>query len=159
MSAPLSKRGESPTVLLVEPNPDDADLLLEPLHEIPGSTHLVDTGNEALDFLHNHGDYSDSPHPNLIILSTGLPTDTTVTDVLRETVETETLRRTPIVVLSQDGDEKNVRRAYELRVNAYVKKPTESADFRDTAETITDFWIRVNELPTSRDEDEGERLS
>lgn len=155
MSAPLPERGEPPTVLLVDSNPTDADLLLEPLHETTESTYLVDSGDEALDFLHNHGVYSDSPQPDLFLLSTGLPTNTTAEDVLRAMAETENLRGTPIVVLGEDENEEKIRRAYDLRANAYVKKPTQRDDLRDTAETITDFWIRTNELPSRIDEDEG----
>ena len=68
--------------------------------------------------------------------------------------ETENLRGTPIVVLGEDENEEKIRRAYDLRANAYAKKPTQRDDLRDTAETITDFWIRTTELPSRIDEDE-----
>ena len=152
MGAPLPERGEPPTVLLVESNPTDADLLLEPLHETTESTYLANSGDEALDFLHNHGDYSDSPQPNLLLLSTGLPTNTTAEDVLRAMAETENLRGIPTVVLGDNTKAENVRRAYDLRANAYIKKPTQRDALRETAETITDFWIWANELPSKIEE-------
>ncbi|QLD90362.1 hypothetical protein HWV07_15490 [Natronomonas salina] len=151
---PLSEKGP-PTVLLVESNPTDADPLFEPLHDTTESTYLVDSGDEALDFLRNHGVYSDSPHPNLFLLSTGLLTNTTAEDVLRAMAETENLRGTPTVVLGEDENEEKIRRAYDLGANAYIKKPTQRDGLCDTAETITNFWIWTTELPSRIDGDEG----
>ena len=105
--------------------------LLGPLHETTGSTRLADSGDEALDFLYNHGDYSNTPHLNLILLSTGLPNDTTATDVLQEMAETEKLRGTPIIVLGEDENEEKSGESM-----ACVCMPTSRSPLSVTASVI-----------------------
>jgi DNA-binding NarL/FixJ family response regulator len=41
----------------------------------------------------------------------------------------------------------DVRRAYELGVNAYVVKAVEYEELQDTIRTVAAFWLRKNVLP------------
>ena len=50
-------------ILLVEDNPDHVELTLKALgyNNVLNEVHLVTNGEEALDFLHKRGEYTDSP--------------------------------------------------------------------------------------------------
>jgi CheY-like chemotaxis protein len=65
-------------ILLVEDNPQDAELTLRALkkHNISNQILVVKDGAEALDFIFGTGKYSDrdlSNHPKVILLDLKLP--------------------------------------------------------------------------------------
>ena len=64
-------RMEPVTILLVEDDPADQKLIKRSLENqrIGNDLHIVSSGEEAMDFLHCHGEYSGgTPRPNLILL-------------------------------------------------------------------------------------------
>lgn len=65
---------QSVEVLLIDPNPDHAELFLTAFEnrKIANRVHSVLNGDDALDYLHQRGDYTDAPRPNLILLEVDL---------------------------------------------------------------------------------------
>ena len=51
------------------------------------------------------------------------------------------LRRIPVVMFSNSDLASDVTKAYDLHVNAYVRKNTEFADLCSTLHTILHFWL------------------
>ena len=62
-------------ILLVEDSPEDVLLTRESLKEakVANELFVADDGEEALDFVHRRGRWSDAPRPDLIVLDLNLP--------------------------------------------------------------------------------------
>ncbi len=70
--------GNAVEILLVEDNPNDAELTLRALKKrnLANKVHLVTDGEEALDYIFATGTYEDrdpNHHPKLILLDLKLP--------------------------------------------------------------------------------------
>lgn len=143
--------------LLIDPNEEDVRLFLEALENerIANQIHTVSTGSEALEFLHQRGEYEDAPPPNLILLDVELP-QMSGEDLLEELNDDPELARVPVIVLTESDEAENVAKSYDLNANAYVQKPVESDEFIDAVRSIEGFWLEVVWLPPDEEEDEDE---
>ncbi len=57
------------------------------------------------------------------------------------------LRSIPVVMLTSSREEPDLKRAYELGVNAYVVKPVAFRDFVAAIADLGVFWAVLNEPP------------
>ena len=145
-----SAHGEPIEILLVEDNPDDADLTIDALRDgrvRNRITHLED-GVEAMAFLRREGPYADAPRPDLILLDLHMPR-MNGREVLAEVKRDPDLRRIPIVIMTTSDDEKDVTAAYNLHVNCYVTKPVDLDQFIGVVKSIEHFWFSVVKLPAA----------
>ncbi|MFP4226281.1 MAG: response regulator [Desulfobacterales bacterium] len=135
-------------ILLVEDNPGDADLAREALEtsKLYNSLHVVGDGEEAMAYLQNQGEYTDAPHPDLILLDLNLPRKDG-REVLEEIKADEDLRRIPVVVLTTSTDEQDVLMSYNLHANCYISKPIDLEQFTRVVQSIKDFWFSIVVLP------------
>jgi CheY-like chemotaxis protein len=135
-------------VLLVED--DDGDVLMTreafEHHKIRNKLHVVQDGEEALQFLHREGPYADAPRPGLILLDLNLPRRDG-REVLAELKADPELRVIPVVVLTTSEAEEDILRSYALHANAYVSKPVDFDRFVDVIRQIDDFFVTVVKLP------------
>jgi CheY-like chemotaxis protein len=135
-------------VLLVED--DDGDVLMTreafEHHKIRNNLHVVQDGEEALQFLHRKGAYADAPRPGLILLDLNLPRRDG-REVLAELKADPELRVIPVVVLTTSEAEEDILRSYSLHANAYVSKPVDFDRFIDVIRQIDDFFVTVVKLP------------
>lgn len=135
-------------VLLVED--DDGDVLMTreafEHHKIRNKLHVVQDGEEALQFLHREGPYADAPRPGLILLDLNLPRRDG-REVLAELKADPELRVIPVVVLTTSEAEEDIVRSYSLHANAYVSKPVDFDRFIDVIRQIDDFFVTVVKLP------------
>lgn len=140
--------GRSVRVLLVEDNPADVRLLREALGDgrIGVDLQIADDGEEAVRLLE---DSVDEPRrrPDLVLLDLNLPRMTGI-EVLAEVKANPALRRIPIVVLSGSAADHDVRKAYDLHANAYMRKPRDFASLRELVLAIERFWLEHALLPT-----------
>jgi CheY-like chemotaxis protein len=136
-------------ILLVEDSVDDVELTREALldSKIANELHVVGDGEAAIAFVRQAGEYHDGPRPDLILVDLNLPRKDG-REVLEELKSDAELRRIPVVVLTTSGEDRDVLRAYESHVNAYVKKPLDFGEFIDVVRSIEDFWLAVVRLPT-----------
>lgn len=151
-SAPMSNsaRGEPIEILLVEDQPDDADLTIDALRDARVRNHIthVEDGVEAMAFLRRLGQYADAPRPDLILLDLNLPRKNG-REVLAEVKQDPDLRRIPVVIMTSSDDEKDILAAYNLYVNCYVTKPVDLDQFIGVVRSIEHFWISVVKLPAA----------
>lgn len=137
-------------ILLVEDNPNDAELTLEALaeHNLANGVEWVKDGEEALDYLYSRGQYADRNTDELavILLDLKLPKVDGL-EVLRIIKSDEMLKFTPVVVLTSSCEEGDLVESYRLGVNAYVVKPVNFHDFIDAVKELGAFWAIVNEPP------------
>ena len=134
-------------ILLVEDNPDDADLTIDALRDGRVYNHvtLVEDGVEAMAYLRREGKYSAAPRPDLILLDLNLPRKNG-REVLAEVKQDADLRRIPVVVMTTSDDEKDVLAAYNLYVNCYITKPVDLNQFLAVIKSIEHFWFSIVRL-------------
>ncbi len=137
-------------ILLVEDNPNDAELTLEALaeHNLANIVEWVHDGAEALDYLYCRGKYEAHECNNLsvILLDLKLPKVDGL-EVLRTIKTDERLKLLPVVVLTSSREERDMIESYRLGVNAYVVKPVNFHDFMDAVKELGVFWAIINEPP------------
>ncbi|HEV7652897.1 MAG TPA: response regulator [Actinophytocola sp.] len=135
-------------VLLVED--DDGDILMTreafEYHKIRNRLHVVNDGEQALQFLRREGEYADAPRPGLILLDLNLPRRDG-REVLAELKDDAELGMIPVVVLTTSEAEEDIVRSYRLHANAYVSKPVDFDRFIEVVRHIDDFFVTVVKLP------------
>jgi CheY-like chemotaxis protein len=136
------------TILLVEDSPDDVLLTEEALRRGRKATGLrvVSDGETALDFLHRRGKYADEALPDLVLLDLNLPRMDGM-EVLEKMRSSWELCAVPVVALTTSTAERDVLRAYDNYVNAYVTKPLDVDEFIRTVRSIEDFYLRNMRVP------------
>jgi two-component system, chemotaxis family, response regulator Rcp1 len=109
--------------------------------------HVVNDGEQALDFLNRSNGFSAAPTPDVILLDLNLPRKHGF-EVLSELKNHPTLQKIPVVVITCSHNEADIKKSYELYANCYVVKPTEFDEFEEIVRTIESFWGRVASLPS-----------
>jgi CheY-like chemotaxis protein len=141
---------EDKFILLAEDDTVVAELILHTLSKHDPSPRVVHVrdGVEALDFLHARARYEgrEPGNPTLILLDVKMPRLDGL-EVLRHVKSDEHLRLTPVVMLTSSQDESDVRRSYDLGVNAYVVKPVEFRQFAFVLSQLDTFWLGINQPP------------
>ncbi|MDD2304556.1 MAG: response regulator [Prolixibacteraceae bacterium] len=138
-------------ILLVEDNPQDAELMIRALRKqkLANQIHVAEDGEEALDFLFCKGKFSDrdfSQSPKVIFLDLKLPKVSGL-EVLQELKSNPRTQTLPIVVITSSRENPDIKKAYELGVNSYVVKPVNFDDFLKAMSQIGLYWLLVNEVP------------
>lgn len=141
-------------ILIVEDNPGDVRLMREALRDLkpPVTIHVAGDGEEALRFLRRQGTNANAPAPGLIFLDYNLPKANS-RELLREIKDDERLRVIPVAVLTTSDADKDIRDAYELHANCYLRKPVDLDGFFDTIRSAAHFWLEVAYRPSDFDAD------
>src|SRR5438309_4402083 len=114
------------------------------------SLHVVSACSDVLPFLRRQGSFRDSPKPDLIILDLDLA-NAEQCDTLTQIKDDQELRRIPLVVLAKNDAPEMAVRAYDLRDNAYVRKPDDCEGFLDAIRGVLRFWLELARLPGQGD--------
>lgn len=134
------------TVLLVEDNADDA-LLMQRAFKSQGlerPPHICADAVEAIDYLKGEGKFADRltfPFPHLIITDLKMPRGDgfELLAWLRQHVEAMVI---PTIVWSSSDDPRDVKRAYMLGANSYMRKPSDFQEFKNMVADMFRFWDR-----------------
>lgn len=146
--------GRPAKILLIEDNPDHAELILRGFEDHPVSNsifHLAD-GEAALDYLLRRGSFSDpdsSPRPQLVLLDLRLPKVDGL-EVLRQIRAERGLDDLPVVVLTTSKADKDILRAYENQANSFLVKPLDFASFTSLINDLGYYWLSWNHFPGRR---------
>jgi CheY-like chemotaxis protein len=135
--------------LLVEDNPDDAELALLALkrNHLANRIHLARDGAEALEFLFGTG-ASGQPEPaRLILLDLKLPKIDGL-EVLRRIKADPRTRRIPVVMMTSSREERDVVASYQLGVNSYIVKPVDFEQFTQAVHQLGMYWLLLNHMPS-----------
>lgn len=135
-------------ILLIEDNPDHAELILRNLedHQIPTNLYHASDGEVALDYLFRRGEFVDpaaNPFPHIILLDIRMPKVDGLT-VLKELKASHQLRHIPVIILTTSGNRQDVMRAYENYVNSYLVKPVDFDAFTQLMDEIGFYWLNWN---------------
>ncbi len=137
-------------ILLVEDNPADVRLTVEALREgkVLNNLHVAKDGIEALDFLHQRGDYQSAVRPDLILLDLNL-LRLSGQEVLQQIKTDDSLMCIPVIVLTTSEAEEDILSSYGLHANCYICKPVGLEKFLEVVKTIEDFWLTIVTLPNA----------
>jgi CheY-like chemotaxis protein len=142
----MSKNADA--ILLVEDNPDDAELTKLALarHGLDGRVTHVSDGMQALDYLHRRNGFTNrsGSNPMLVLLDLKMPLLDGI-GVLKEIKGSENLHHIPVVVLTSSTEPSDLLRAYDAGTNAYIAKPTEFSQFLSAMKHVCEFWININQ--------------
>lgn len=140
---------EQVEILLVEDNPEDAEMTMRVLRKrsLASQLHWVKDGEEALDYLFCKGRYAgrDPRPPKLVLLDIKMPKVDGI-EVLRR-VKASDLRTVPVVVMTSSNEERDVVESYRLGANSYIVKPVAFEAFIDTVAKIGLYWVLTNRVP------------
>lgn len=135
-------------ILLVEDNPDDAELTRLALarHGLDGRVTHVSDGLQALDYLYRRAAFAQrvGGNPTLVLLDLKMPLMDGI-GVLKEIKGSEALHNIPVVVLTSSTEPSDLQRAYDAGTNAYIAKPTEFSQFLSAMKHVCEFWIHINQ--------------
>jgi DNA-binding response OmpR family regulator len=142
--------GEAITILLVEDNPDHAELVIRGLksNNVANNIIHVEDGETALDYVLQRGVYalSESPRPHLILLDLRLPRIDGL-EVLKSLKTNDDTKRTPVVILTTSDAERDIAMAYDYHANSYMVKPVNFEKFMELTKTLGFYWFVWNKQP------------
>lgn len=136
-------------ILLVEDDPADQKLIKTSLknQKVANDLHIVNGGEEGMDFLHHRGDYDGGgSRPDLILLDLNMP-GMGGKEFLRQIKSDEHLKEIPVVILTTSDSEKDIIDSYKLQASGYVRKPVTLIGFKEVMETIGEYWFVLCKRP------------
>lgn len=138
-------------ILLVEDDPDHADLILDIFNteDVKSEVVLMRDGQEVIDYLQEIDTGCSSgkkPQIDLIILDLNLPKINGM-DVLKSLKGNSRYRSIPVVILSTSSDQKTISEAYKNGANGYVTKPMSYDEFVDKVKMLSRYLSDTNTLP------------
>ena len=136
---------ESAAVVLVEDNPDDADLIVHAFEKarIANPIEVISDGESAIRRLRERVQAGDDHTPAIVLLDLKLPRRSGF-EVLEWARSDAVAKVWPIVVLTSSNQNGDIRRAYELGANSYLVKPVASEALLDMVRTLNRYWIVLN---------------
>ena len=137
------------TILLIEDNPDDAELTRIAFAEAGIDSQLVVVGDgaEALDYLFARGAHAGrdaADLPSIVLLDLNLPKldGREVLQAIRSDARTRAL---PVVVLTTSDEPFDIEATYALGVNSYIRKPVDFEQFVAAVKQIGLYWLVLNQ--------------
>lgn len=130
-------------LLLVEDNPDDAELTMRALRQgrIANPVTVVRDGEETLAFLQTCATL-----PQLVLLDLKLPKIDGL-EVLRRVRADDRLRLLPVVIFTTSNEQRDIIEGYRLGTNSYIRKPVDSEQFFRAVQQLHQYWLLLNTPP------------
>jgi len=131
-------------IVLVEDNRDDEFLTLRAFkkNNFSNPVTVARDGAEAIELLLG----PNRVEAGLVLLDLRLPKVHGL-EVLERLRADPRTRLVPVVVLTSSAEEPDLRRAYDLGANSYVRKPVDFAEFLEKASHLGMYWLMVNHPP------------
>ncbi len=142
----------SKPILLVEDDQNDVFFLQYAFEaaDITHPVHVVEDGQQAIDYLAGTGQFADRkrfPLPCLVLLDLKLPVKMGM-EVLRWIRQQSSLQTLIVVVLTSSNDRDDIDQAYRLGARSYLVKPLSVDSRLALARAIKTYWLGLNESPT-----------
>lgn len=142
---------EAIEILLVEDNPNDAELTLRALsrQNLANKVYTVKDGEEALEYIFATGSYTERRIeycPKVVLLDLKLPKVDGL-EVLRRVKSDEKTKHIPVVVLTSSQEERDIVESYQLGANSYIVKPVDFKKFVDCVSELGLYWLLLNKSP------------
>jgi len=134
-------------ILYVEDNPDYIEVFTRALRKMEGkyTLKIVNTGSEAINFVHGYEDGETLLQSDLkvVLLDLDLP-GMNGFDVLQLIRANQRTRYLPIIIFSTSDFADDILKAYDLGANAYVVKPSGYREIFGVVKPMLDFWVNEN---------------
>jgi two-component system, response regulator len=135
-------------ILLVEDNPDDAELTCRALQKsnILNRVDVVTDGRMALDYLMHKGKYENfenDHYPELVLLDLKLPKLDGL-EVLQAIRQYEPTKLLPVVILTSSNEERDIVKSYSKGANSYIRKPVDFEQFAQAINHLGLYWLVLN---------------
>jgi CheY-like chemotaxis protein len=145
---------EPTSVLIVEDEPAHAELTKRAMRKAGNANRIdiVQSGEEALDYLCNQGKYKDKseyPVPGLIVLDIKLPGIDGI-DVLKRVKTDDRLKSIPVIMLTTSEQEKDIAMSYKYHANSYLSKPVGFKEFEEKIFQLDFYWMLINKPPVMK---------
>lgn len=136
-------------ILLVEDNPDDAELAIRALKKQNLADNLLwlKNGREALDFIFAPNGSNNLQSLKVIFLDLKMPFVDGL-EVLQKIKADEQTKAIPAVMLTSSGEPEDIAKAYRLGANSYIVKPVVHADFEKALSGLSAYWLGMNITPS-----------
>lgn len=139
-------------ILLVEDNPQDAELTIRALKQHHLANHLVwvKNGAEALELIFGPSEDPTAPinhTPKVVLLDLKLPKVDGHAVLQRLKSDSRTIS-IPVVILTSSGEEADLLKASQTGSNSYIVKPVEFEDFVKAVQQLGMYWLLLNQSPT-----------
>ncbi len=135
-------------ILLIEGDPDHAELIIDVLKEdnvknIKRDVILKEDGQEAIDYFK----YETQSQVSLVVLDINLPKIEGM-DILKFIKGNPEYRSIPVIIFSASSDQKTIDEAYENGANGYIIKPSLNVDFVEKIRNLKKYaWLTMKLLP------------
>jgi len=138
-------------ILLVDDSQSDIELTVHTLRKnnLANSIHVAQDGKEALDFIFCRDQYAGREmihRPKVILIDLKLHKLDGL-QVLKAIRSDERTKAIPVVILTSSKEQRDLVEGYHLGVSAYIQKPVDFDEFRNTIREIGVFWLLVNQAP------------
>lgn len=139
-------------VLIVEDNPDDAELTIRELKKHTKSAKFfhVRDGEEALQFIFATGKYAARRNianlPGIVLLDIKMPKVSGI-EVLEKIKSDPRTQLIPVVMLTSSNESPDIKRCYDLGANSYIVKPVHFDDFASAIKNVGAYWLILNQNP------------
>lgn len=138
-------------ILLVEDNPNDAEMTIRALRKVNLANKLVHVlnGEVALNFLFAHGEYEERKNaspPRVILLDIKMPKVDGI-EVLKRIKNDASTKMIPVIIMTSSKEEQDIITSYQLGVNSYVVKPVDFESFAKAVSQLGLYWLLINQGP------------
>ena len=135
-------------ILVVEDSETDVLLTREALKgaKVLNTTHIVDNGEDAMNFLRRLPPYQEAPLPDLVLLDLNLPRRSGL-EVLAEIKADPALKAIPVIILTTSQSDEDALKAYRHHANSFVTKPLDFRAFQEVLKSLEQFWLCIVKLP------------
>lgn len=148
-------------ILVIDPNPAHVEVVQQVLSQRSDSdspsnlsqNHLeiVVSGEAAIDYLLQRGEYAHALRPDLVLLDLDLPglelPENDGHNILTTIKTTPHLKRIPVIVFTESDRSEDILRSYASQSNCYVVKAADLEQLSHTVKQIEAFWLEIVTLP------------
>ena len=142
-------------ILLIEDNLDDIKLTQRAFYKSDFAEKIrlevAHNGDDALDFLFGKGAYiyrNTRDMPVVILLDLNLPRINGF-QILKRIRADKRTKLIPVIIITSSTEEQDIKKAYELGANSYIRKPIDFKKFYVVAQHLGLYWINLNEQPST----------
>lgn len=140
---------ESRSILLIEDDENDVVLIRRALKKggIDAPLRVLWNGDEAIDYFSGTGSYQNAamyPLPAVVLLDLRLPGKSGL-EVLEWLKSHASLALLPVIVFTNSTETADIKHAYALGANSYLKKPYGMAATTALLQAISTYWLDHNE--------------